>query len=399
MTLFTDLAKRFIMPAVTKRGERRFAFDTESDGFLDNATKVHCVVIKDLDSGRVDAYSPEQIADALKKLASADYLIGHNAQGHDLPLLQHLCGWAPSPGCLVDTLVASRTILPNISDLDDQSEGMGDPALGKLRGSHSLEAWGTRLGIPKVGADITDWSTWTPEMQARCVADVEITAAVWHLLQPDGYSQPALELEHRAAEVCARITADGVPFDEDAAVELHEKWQAQRSELEAQLGRQFPGTKLSSRVQIGALLEARGWRPEKRTEKTGRPKIEDELLETMSDTYPEFSGIAAHFVLGRRLAQLSSGKQAWRKKVGRDGRIHGGLVHIGTPHSRAKHLAPNLAQVPSPKKGKPLRKNAASYFGQATIGCLSPAIRRVCRTAVTRITCTPLMMETTPRRF
>ena len=50
------------------------------------------------------------------------------------------------------------------------------------------------------------------------------------------------------------------------------------------------------------------------------------------------------------------------KQYPADGRIHGGLVHIGTPHSRAKHLQPNLAQVPSNKKGAPYAAECRALF-------------------------------------
>jgi hypothetical protein len=83
-------------------------------------------------------------------LSRADYLIGHNIAGYDLPLLRRLYGWMPSQGCVVvDTLTASRLILPHLSGLDGQAAAMGDPPLGKLTGRHSLEAWGARLGLPK----------------------------------------------------------------------------------------------------------------------------------------------------------------------------------------------------------------------------------------------------------
>jgi DNA polymerase I-like protein with 3'-5' exonuclease and polymerase domains len=133
--------------------------------------------------------------------------------------------------------------------------------------------------------------------------------------------------------------------------------------LAAQLRTQFPTVKnLNPRVQIGALLEARGWQPEKRTKKTKRPVIDDELLESLPVTYPEFIGLAEHFILGRRLGQLANGERAWINNVHVDGHIHGGLVHIGTPHSRAKHLGPNLAQVPNPKKGKPFGRECRALF-------------------------------------
>ena len=199
-------------------------------------------------------------------------------------------------------------------------------------------------------------------MQERCVGDVVICKALWRFLQPDGYSQQAIELEHRVATICDEITTTGVPFDIVAAERLREQWTTRRSILETQLTQQFPGVKLSSRPQIGALLEARGWVPERRTEKTQQPKIDDELLETIPALYPEFAGLGEHFTLGRRLAQLAHGNKAWCKAVAADGRIHGGILHIGTPHSRAKHLEPNLAQVPNPKKGTPFGAECRGLF-------------------------------------
>jgi DNA polymerase-1 len=363
MSAFERIAARYIVPASTKRGGLRLAFDIEADGLLDNATRLHCIVIADLDRDHVEACGPGQIPAALEHLARANYITGHNICGYDLPLLHKLCNWTPTSGCtILDTLVASRLIVPHVADLDDQAAAMGDPPLGELRGSCKLEAWGARLGIRKIGAGIEDWSKWTPELQARCVGDVAICKALWRLLQPDGYSRQALELEHRAAIICNRITADGVPFDVAAAKRLDERWLARRTNLEAQLQQQFPGTNFNSRAQIGALLEERGWVPESRTEKTGQPRIDDELLETIPAIYPEFTGLAEHYILGRRLGQLSNGKEAWRKHVGDDGRIHGGIVHIGTPHSRAKHLNPNLAQVPNAKKGKPFATDCRALF-------------------------------------
>jgi hypothetical protein len=114
-----------------------------------------------------------------------------------------------------------------------------------------------------------------------------------------------------------------VPFDVDAAERRRQQWTARRAELAAQLAQQFPGVKLTSRKQIGALLEARGWVPERRTEKTKQPKIDDEVLESIAEQYPEFTGLAEHYTLGRRLAQLATGDKAWCKHIAADNRIHG----------------------------------------------------------------------------
>jgi DNA polymerase I len=181
-SLFHRLARRFIVPPATKGDAGlRLGFDIEADGLLDNATKVHCIVIADLDGDQVFEYGPEQIADALAHLARANHLIGHNVQNYDLPLLQRLYGWAPPASTkILDTLVSGRLVLPHLSDLDDQVAAMGGaPTLKKLRGRYSLEAWGARLGVAKVGADIKDFFAWTAELQARCVGDVRTTKALW----------------------------------------------------------------------------------------------------------------------------------------------------------------------------------------------------------------------------
>jgi DNA polymerase-1 len=186
MSRFTYLAAPYIVRVDTKIGTLRLVFDIEADNLLDTATKVHCIVIANLDSNRVDAYGPEQIDAALAHLQRADYVAGHNISGYDLPLLHRLYDWAPAPDCTVmDMLVASRLILPHLDDLDDKATAMGDPPIGKLRGRYSIEAWGARLGMPKTGTAIEDWSAWTPEMQERCAGDVAICKALWRFLQPD----------------------------------------------------------------------------------------------------------------------------------------------------------------------------------------------------------------------
>jgi DNA polymerase I len=363
--LFAQLARPFIVPASNHSEGLRLIFDLEADGLLATVSRVHCIVICELDDGPVHEYGPDRIADALAHLARADTLIGHNILSYDLPVLRKLHGWAPRPVCrILDTLIAGRLILPHLADIDSEVASRAkDEAFGRLHGKYSLEAWGVRLGMAKIGAELEDWSKWSPEIQHRCVGDVALGKRLWRFLQPDGYPGAALELEHGVAVICDQITADGAPFDTVAAGQLCQDWKARRAVLEAQLRAQFPTVKnLNSRMQIAALLEARGWRPEQRTEKTKRPVIDDALLEALPTTYPEFTGLAEHYILGRRLGQLANGAQAWIGNVHSDGRIHGGLIHIGTPHSRAKHLQPNMAQVPNHKKGAPFAAECRALF-------------------------------------
>src|SRR6516165_3548550 len=305
--LFAQLAKPFIVPADAPGEGLRLIFDLEADGLLETVTQVHCLVISELNSGRVHEY-PKRIDEALAHLGRADTLIGYNIQAYDLPVLKKLHGWAPAPTVrIIDTLIAARLILPHVDALDGEvAKRAKDKAFGKIYGRYSLQAWGVRLGLGKIGAEIEDWSKWTPAIQARCVGDVDISQQLWRFLQPDGCSRTALDLEHAVAAICDRITADGVPFDRAAAEQLRDTWESRRAALATQLLAQFPTVKnLNSRVQIGALLEARGWQPEKRTKKTNRPVIDDTLLESLPTTYPEFAGLSEYFVLGR-------GSDSWR---------------------------------------------------------------------------------------
>ena len=65
----------------------RYIFDIETDGFLHTCTKVHCIVLKDIDSGEILTLDNES---AIKKLEEADLIVGHNIIKFDIPVLQKL---------------------------------------------------------------------------------------------------------------------------------------------------------------------------------------------------------------------------------------------------------------------------------------------------------------------
>jgi DNA polymerase-1 len=353
MSIFATIAGRFIRKAaVVQPTGFRAAFDTESDGFADAATKIHCIVLVCLDSGEIFKYGPDQIEAGLAHLSRAVLLTGNNIDNHDLPLLQRLHGWKPAPDCrVIDLLVAARLILPNLGDIDKEAIARGDPSIGNLCGRYSIEAWGARFGMPKSGTDIIDWSTLTPEILQRCVDDTVLAAKVFEFLRPESCSPTALALETRANEACHQLSKAGVPFDIQMAEWRRRQWTARRAELEAPLREQFPQVKnFGSNDQLAELFESAGWQPSKRT-KTGKPEIKDETLESIVKQFPQFAGIAEYKLLGSRLGALANGPQAWMTKVESDGKIRAGLLHLGQVHSRGKYVSPNLAGVPSAKKG------------------------------------------------
>ena len=144
-------------------------FDTEADGFLEQARKVWCGVVKEHSTGNIYSFDPNNICDFLHLLDTFDCLIGHNCVYYDFPLLKKLYGWEYK-GQVVDTLLMSRS----------QNPSRPVPAGYYGKNPNSVEAWGYRLGKKKI--QHTDWTRYSPEMLERCIQDVEIQYQIYYAL-------------------------------------------------------------------------------------------------------------------------------------------------------------------------------------------------------------------------
>ena len=114
------------------------------------------------------------ITTALGWLEDAEYIVGHNIIGFDIPIIKKLYPWFNPSGIVVDTLLLSRLFHPNLLDIDKSRNWKHMPL--QLYGRHSLEAYGYRLGEYKGNfAKTTDWKEWSQEMQDYCVQDVVVT--------------------------------------------------------------------------------------------------------------------------------------------------------------------------------------------------------------------------------
>ena len=63
-------------------------FDIETDGLLQDVTKVHCLVMQDTKSGKVFSYHGESLQEGLTILSQTPEIGGHNIIGFDLPVLK-----------------------------------------------------------------------------------------------------------------------------------------------------------------------------------------------------------------------------------------------------------------------------------------------------------------------
>jgi len=171
--------------------------DLESNGLLNNASRIHCAVLHWCDDDITESYNDEKYSDKAKELPmgsrsittavttieTADVVIGHNIIGFDLPLIKRLYPFFTYPPIIVDTLILSRLYHPNLLDIDKKHEWKNMPT--KLYGSHSLEAYGYRLGEYKGDYGKTsDWSEWSQDMEDYCKQDVIVTKKLCEHFHP-----------------------------------------------------------------------------------------------------------------------------------------------------------------------------------------------------------------------
>ena len=161
-------------------------FDLETDGLLDTVSTIHVLAIHDTDTQRTDVYNDRTLSDhiteGISRLADADYIIGHNIIGYDIPVIRKFFGWWDYSGCILDTLLLSRLYHPNIIDVDKKRQWKHMPL--QLYGRHSLESYGYRLGEYKGEYGKTsDWKEWSEEMQEYCIQDTNVTTKLWKHFQ------------------------------------------------------------------------------------------------------------------------------------------------------------------------------------------------------------------------
>ena len=109
--------------------------DTETNGLLRNATRIHCVALYWLEEDRTEVFNDEPYAEnpkdlpmaggagysittAVQWISLAERVVGHNIINFDLPLIKRLYPFFEYPPVIVDTLLLSRLYHPNLYYID-----------------------------------------------------------------------------------------------------------------------------------------------------------------------------------------------------------------------------------------------------------------------------------------
>lgn len=138
-------------------------FDTESNGFVEDATKLWCICTLDISEKIVGKFHGKTINQGLDLLMRADVLICHNIIKHDIPLIKKLYPDFDVKGIkIIDTLLLSQLLNPD------------------RWGGHSVAAWGEKFNYPKVEHE--DWTQFSEEMLNRCVVDTKLHYRIYNEL-------------------------------------------------------------------------------------------------------------------------------------------------------------------------------------------------------------------------
>lgn len=305
--------------------------------------KIWCVVTREVDTDEVKVW--KEVNGLQKYLDACDLIIMHNGIGFDAPVLRKTWSVTMRLSRVCDTLVLSRLLNPS------------------LEGGHSLQAWGERLGYPKIEFSDFDGGL-TDEMITYCIQDTLVTRQLYLRLvtelKSQGFDERSIKLEHEVQAIIAKQERNGFKLDIQQAICFVADLKGKLSDLENELQSVFPtktierysektGKKLKdqfivfnpgSRQQIAERLQEKGWKPTRFTDKG--QAIVDETTLNESDI-PEAKLIGEYLLLQKRISQIES----WLEAVADDGRVHGKVITNGAVTGRMTHHSPNMAQVPS----------------------------------------------------
>jgi len=372
-------------------------FDIETNGLLDTTDKIHCICTYDFATKKATNYDPSCISNGLKALQKADILVGHNIIGFDIPAIKKITGIDLMDKVCLDTLNIARLKFPHIFDLDLYHYRLEN---FKLRGKHSLKAWGTRLKCYKgTFGETTDWKYYTPKMLEYCAQDVQVGIRLFEYLKVDKLDSRSVALEHDFQKIITRQEQEGCPFDLQKAETLLVQLKTDKIQVSQRIKQLIPDKMIEenfipkvnnitrgykkgevfvkrkawvfnpgSRLQIGKyLIDKYKWEPIDFTT-TGLPEVSEDVLDALP--YEEAALFSQYLQTEKVLGFLSNGKNSWLKLVQPDGRIHGRVITNGAITGRCTHFNPNMAQIPSVRayKGKECRELFYAPEGKRFVG-------------------------------
>lgn len=297
-----------VEPNATVPHGRRLGGDIESNGLLramknrdgsitPRMDRVHCIGYHDIDTAEEFYFGPRvpydhpmwekypddqatrellanptslSIEDGIVFLSDASEAVFHNGVDFDYRAIKEFYPHIPLDRVQKwDTYVAAKLIWPyDVLMGPDYTRAKAGKMPMNLLKSHSLKAWGYRLGDNKADYDgdhdkypgddpevVAEryrrrWEEWNPYMARYMMQDNRPMVKLWKLIEKRaGWVDPkegdlvwprfVFEYEHEAAAIIAEQEAFGVRFNVDEALKLEAKLRNYRAEINAKLEETF----------------------------------------------------------------------------------------------------------------------------------------------------------------
>ncbi|MDB5317107.1 MAG: hypothetical protein JWO24_2951 [Rhodospirillales bacterium] len=359
-------------------------FDTETDNLLDKMTKLHCVQIGQSEGSDSLLYGDNDLCDrplaeGISRLKAARHVVGHNAFGFDLWVINHFFPGTLQFDQVLDTLVLAR--MTNITERN-----------------HSLDAWGRKTGTIK-GSFKGPYDVFTPEFAEYSRQDIHAGRAVWHAVKHglEWGKGSVYDIEARAAYCLLLQEQNGFTLDVAAAQDLHATLAQEQADHSKAIHGIFSAFSREeefipkvnnaargyvkgqvflkqwedafnprSRQMIAEHLQADGWEPTEFTP-TGQPKIDEETL--LAVNHPGGKLLVKYLKTAKVIGTIiGEGKKAggYLQLVHPDGRIRGRVNTLGAVTWRMAHSKPNMANV---DKDPRVRSLFVARKGWVLVGC------------------------------
>ena len=382
----------------------------------------------------------DTIDEGVAMLRRAKYRVAHNGIRFDYPVLAKLKGWVIDHTRDLDSMTYAALAWPEMARRDAERAKKlpkGSPAMpGNLVGNYSIEAFGWRMGLHKgdyrgdtrlVDQLVSEgwlreeaekraytlrWASWNPDMEAYGIQDTKVLRALWKRIVDAKLAEHACRIETQVAHILFRQEQHGFYFHKDRAVALYTKLVQRKLELEAEVQKSFKPRYLPSgpngglvvpkvnrkwdghEVTAGAQFTrgvltpfnpgsrqhvARwlrldlGWEPSEFTN-DGHPKVDEAVISKLP--YPQAAPLKEYFLVEKRIGQVAEGNEAWLRKVGKDGRMHGRVHPNKAVTGRMAHSGPNMGQVPAAYSpyGKECRECFGASPGYVLVGIDADAL-------------------------
>lgn len=207
----------------------------------------------------------EEIEQGTRWLETCDRIIFHFGRGFDEKVLRHHFGLKKKNGQFLDSVILLRMLYSNQTEDDkievrrfkDSKEKKTPTTFpGNLVGKHSLEAWGLRIGIPKIdyveqfanvhGKLADPWAAYNDIMDEYGIRDVRVLRELWKQkilpLMTDSRDDltRAVPIEHWMAGLMEQLKTSGIKFNEDQANRLADALEMKAEQMVGVLQKDFP---------------------------------------------------------------------------------------------------------------------------------------------------------------